>query len=55
MSEAECRAACDQSSECKFYIFFTNGMCSLKKNAFNGNCGSTRYDASVNNVCFQVY
>ncbi|KAG2438381.1 hypothetical protein HYH02_010836 [Chlamydomonas schloesseri] len=55
-SESDCRAACDQSSECKFYIYFNSDkLCALKKDAFRGGCGTTGYNTYASRVCFQVY
>lgn len=54
LTEAECRAACDQSSKCKFYLYFRDGLCALKQNAFHGNCGATESNTYVSRACFQV-
>ncbi|KAG2484911.1 hypothetical protein HYH03_016297 [Edaphochlamys debaryana] len=55
LSEDQCRAACDQVASCKFYIYFTDGLCALKKNPFRGGCGSTGYNTYIARTCFQVY
>ncbi|KAG2484910.1 hypothetical protein HYH03_016296 [Edaphochlamys debaryana] len=55
LSEDQCRAACDQVASCKFYIYFTDGLCALKKNPFRGGCGSTGYNTYIRRTCFQVY
>lgn len=55
-SESQCRAACDQSDTCTFYIYFTDGTCALKTNAFKPNaCGDTRRGTYVRRTCFLVY
>lgn len=52
-SESNCRTACDQSATCTFYIYFTDGTCALKRNAFKPNtCGVTVRATNVRRTCF---
>lgn len=56
LSESECRAECNRSDSCTFYLYLTDGTCALKTNAFKPNtCGDTRRATYVRRTCFLVY
>ncbi|GIL59859.1 hypothetical protein Vafri_14684, partial [Volvox africanus] len=52
-SEADCRATCDQTSNCTFYVL-SGSWCALKTNAFQGNCGVTG-PFTDRKTCFKVF
>ncbi|PNW77314.1 hypothetical protein CHLRE_10g431050v5 [Chlamydomonas reinhardtii] len=50
-----CRRACEQQSQCLFFLYFTDSNCALKYSAFNGDWGNTGPNSYLEWACFRVF